>query len=562
MLRPFHNPLILNVFLFLLLLFVAVTAEKQQAIPVESQRVPVGVVSRPIFGTIHGDGYLDFGNVQFDWTPTATATTAAPGNGDINQNKTLKLIAVAMDVSLGATSPQQFQNWQQQTSVNDTSLLHQYLVEEMGIGAFGITDGLYYGCCNSAAVQAGACNDTNKEASIFNQTWMLNFSEWGDGLIMDPSRYFKIHTRHFEVPALQQFGGQLEEKTEGWMEFDMSSGDIALIFANCNDGDQPTDTTAVAPVLIHGGTVLFTSYVSARTLPLYVALTACHFFLATWYRRLMSQNADSRIQVEEWVFYALALAAIAKIFLTAVYTREAMGYAENLSLILAALMASSVSRAVSRCVYLLVALGVGVTMESSLTSRTSGFIGLFLIFYLPPKLLVDWSYVYSDDDDPNGNVLLDQAFNVVIITDIVFLLWIPSAIRETMKILQFRNEPHKLERYQWVWRIYLLAVGLALLQVFILITDINLGIFPDVMAQSEENDVTYLVILTCIAYLWKPNPSQQMYAYEVLGDYGADDALPASMDVELTEDAFMEDDEEEFDGVNKDAPSPVAIQIV
>merc|ERR1712106_69605 len=65
----------------------------------------------------------------------------------------------------------------------------------------------------------------------------------------------------------------------------------------------------------------------------------------------------------------------------------------------------------------------------------------------------------------------------------------------------------------------------------------------DMESSREVSQIIHLVILWCLAYLWKPNPSQQQYAYVLLEDQNelenenenGDGKLTGMTDLELTE---------------------------
>ncbi|CAB9516145.1 Transmembrane protein 87A [Seminavis robusta] len=520
-------PLFLSVLLWGSHVVDLVQAERNDTVSLATQTIQVGSVGGPIFGTIDGEGFMDFANVTWDWK--AKNGSASP---------TLKIIGVATVVP--------------GDQVNDDGTVtvtskEKFLVEELGIGAFGATDGLYYGCCTQAAKDAGACTDQNNEAVFFDLYW--NWSQWGS-LILDPRRNEErsFHTRHFEIlpPDSNLTSGDLAFGSVYQMNFE-TGGHLALVFGNCATEDINVTAinsessmfpTSVAAVKISGN-IEFVSFVSASTLPIYFALTAAHVILTLWYRRLMSQHADTRIRVEEWIFMALALSSVSITIRTVLYTCEAFGDDPYLVLQLVAASAKSIAHGVSRCVYLLVAMGIGVTSEHA-TQSAFAYISLWLGLYIPSKLIVDVAIIYESE-----SIFLGLALNLFFTLNLLFMIWIPMSIRTTIALLRASNEPLKLQRYQWIWQIYLLAVCLAVAQIFvILFTPTTMEI---IMTQEEQNDAIYLLILGMIAYLWRPNPSQQLYAYAMLG---TDGEMPASMDLELTTTQY-----DDIQDIN-DRPSP------
>jgi len=272
------------------------------------------------------------------------------------------------------------------------------------------------------------------------------------------------------------------------------------------------------------------------TLPLYAVLTGITAGLALWYHRLMIVHADARIKVEEWILLTLRLAAIAAGLQTVLIAAEVYLEDEHLALKLLSDVVRSLAAAASRCLYLVLALGLGV-ITSSLSKTTHGVLRACLGLYVVGLFGID-----SMDVVERGPFIavLEE---VVLVLDIAFLVWIPCALCATMRYLNRNDEELKLVRYRWILRIYFLTIALSVVQIGLFFWDMiqSGGRNYDLESVREGNQVIQLIILACIAYLWRPNPSQQQYAYVLLdGDdeevaFDGDDNTTGLADLELTE---------------------------
>lgn len=322
---------------------------------------------------------------------------------------------------------------------------------------------------------------------------------------------------------------------------------MALVFGLCGDNnsmDTTDDNSANNSNYVQiSGSVIWVSYVSTNTLPLQIVVLLLTGYLAFWYHRLMQINADSRIQIEEWIRKVLLLAAIAIVFQTIVMVLEVYGDNEPTLLEFASDTVTAVSLVAGRCLYLVLAMGLGV-ITSSLSTVTNTTLGICLggnVLGLIAIALMDFI---------ERNSIIGIFENLVLLFDIIFLLWIPIATCRTMGYLQRNSSEELLElnlklvRYRWILKIYFLSVFLSILQFFLFFGDMVTtgGRRYDMESSREVSQIIHLIILWCLAYLWKPNPSQQQYAYVLLEDdenelenENGNGKLTGMTDLELTE---------------------------
>merc|ERR1711862_1059392 len=91
--------------------------------------------------------------------------------------------------------------------------------------------------------------------------------------------------------------------------------------------------------------------------------------------------------------------------------------------------ANSVAAAASRCPYLVLALGLGV-ITTNLSTPTKVVVGFFLGSYVLGYFAID-----TMDFTARGP-LIAMFENIVLVLDLVFLVWIPSALCSTMGYLK------------------------------------------------------------------------------------------------------------------------------
>merc|ERR1712157_558999 len=105
------------------------------------------------------------------------------------------------------------------------------------------------------------------------------------------------------------------------------------------------------------------------------------------------------------------------------------------------------------------------------------------------------------------------------------------------------GEECKLMRYRWILRIFFLAIALSIGQIVLFFWDMikSGGRNYDLESVRIGNEVIHLIALACIAYLWRPNPSQRQFAYVLLDENGEaptldeDNTMGFAADLELME---------------------------
>merc|ERR1711933_383912 len=93
---------------------------------------------------------------------------------------------------------------------------------------------------------------------------------------------------------------------------------------------------------------------------MYLIITVLTAGLAVWYQKLMTVHVESRIQIEEWILLTLRLATASQGLKTLLVLSEVYIDHEVLGLELLSDVVGSIAAGVSRWLYLVLAMGLGV----------------------------------------------------------------------------------------------------------------------------------------------------------------------------------------------------------
>jgi len=457
---------------------------------VEAQRLSIDYqiaeesTSEALFVGIHGSGLLDFSKLQID------SIDGGNDNGEV-------LSVQAAIISLDGKA-----NYESMSNDN---------LRSAGLGVTG-NDGNYYACCSETAVQAGACNEEDGMGQLIivessDDVSSIEVQSFGSGA---------DNTTNGNSTSTSGFGA----RQQGVVRFYKTSH-VALVFGNC----QPSADDGATTTLRLQGEVTWKSYVTPGMLPIYTLMTVFYVALCLWYGQLMKKNKESRINVENWVFFTVVLATLNATLETVNFTTELYGSNEIMFFKITSLLVALARHSVTRCLYLVLSLGLGVA-TASLSRITTCLVGIFLA----TDLILLWAmhlafYMNIHIDVPYSSQLVRAM-------EYIFSFWIPIALCYTMYQLKKHEEHAKLVRYKWFMAIYFLTATLSFFESMLYRIDReNGGQRFNRSTMREANDLIYLVPLACVAVLWRPNPNQQMYSYVLLEDDKEDEIN----DIELTE---------------------------
>jgi len=494
-------PLLLSLWLLLLLCSCCVSVVQAETRTEEFANFkisPTKLSSPPLYGKVTGSGYVDVAALNLFVTRP--------------QNHT-----VFVDVAI-AIIPDEYEN-----ILLDEG--EEGLLLTAGIGAEGTRDGIYYGCCTDDAIAAGACSidDNNNNNNGGNG----EFYDEKDRIIVRNWKNVRLST--FEIfPNSLDYNGTIA--MAGVRGFEVTTH-TAIVFGNCDSLQGQYEMVLVQ------GTVIWLSYIAGNSLPLVLVLGIAHLSLMLWFRRLMQTNESTRIRIEEWIYATTVLAFVSTVLLAIRYAVESSSDREMYGVRFLSDIADAVKGVVSRCLYVMMALGWGVTkpslrLSTRITIQTIG--GVWII----ARTFDDfYAKLYFTPLEPPA-IMTSIMLYIPPLANFFIFFWIPVALCRTMSELAANQEHRKLQRFRWMLRIFFLAIVLTILEIFLFFWDMikDGGREYDAMSIVEGNNIIYFLILLCIAMLWRPNPEAPEYGYVLLGEDEEDNDLHFNNnDMELVE---------------------------
>jgi hypothetical protein len=286
------------------------------------------------------------------------------------------------------------------------------------------------------------------------------------------------------------------------------------------------DTTQSA--ISVNGEIFFVSFadevhqIVQEEVPFYGITSLLYMAVFFWYAYLMHQNADSRIDLEEWIFGALAIGLVQSLlrFVEFIVWRQS-GHRNAATALLAA-AAFGVKHGVVRGLLVLLCSGVGVTRPNLENHRLTlwSLVTMYIVCttiaeyldYVQQTRNADIAGLYE-----TGSLAQIEGYLLLIssIIDLIFVIWIPTALRETMAHLRSTNQERKLERFRHLMYIICTAVGLTVLTFLFIIVDI---VSDDARIATrfdpgDVNEISVYLVLLLVAIVWRPNPMAREYAY-------------------------------------------------
>jgi len=479
-------------------------AEDRTRLPLDIDVAPASVSNR-IDAVIHGDGYLDFSSLVFESTGQGTADDGDDGQSIINATK--KHIHI-VEVAVFGYDPDQKEEIESSddsdsdsnSNSNSSTTSPWNKLGELGLGSVG-DDGIFYKCCTTKALQEKACLKKNYGRLIVHDGIFF-----GDVL---PLRFVDQNGKPTNTASFPPgFLGTI---------FLEGTGHVSVIVGNCNPYSLNLH--------VHGELVEL-SYAADNDIPFYIFMVSLHVLLLLWYRILMQRHSDERIKLEEWIFCTICVAALDLIFHMTYKTVIANSDHDVLWLDAATTLMHGFKHGMSRCLYVMVSLGWGVVRET-LAKRTMRCLYVLTIMYIVSVSLYDIFRIFGlyEDSEAADHFMVDTSI-MVLACDIIFFIWIPFGLFRTMAALRLYRQERKLERYVWLWRIFMFAVvvyvGMVILFIFDAISNKSKDI--DELTLERSGEIVYLIVLTCIAYLWRPNPQAKLYSsYQVMESMYFDD---------------------------------------
>jgi Lung seven transmembrane receptor len=480
-------------------------------------------------GYVRGPGFIDLGSLNFTAASPAFSGAATDDSVGDDGNRMLAALGDADSVVDVAIFRLPSECAHKRVGCDWTSL---------GVGK-RTPDGSLRWCCNEEAAALNLCSGGNA-------------TSYGRLLLVDGK--FKGNHREIVIPregvvTKQMKYGKMEEK---------ESGSYVVLFANCNAYGRE--------VLVKGESVWKSvhGYLPGELygfMFFYISLTVVYLVLWVWYGYAMKVNSAYRIEIEKWVMLAISLGLLEMIFRTLDYVQwNAEGYRSTF-IIWVGVLTGVLKQGISRCLIVMVSLGWGVVRDS--LGSTIRIIVVLGAAYIIVSALRDLMIIFALED-VNTLSLTEETkiFNVIRILslliaaiDVIFILWILDALNNTVLYLETMNQTRKLERFNKLRCLFMFSILFAAVwAVFTVVDSVNdegLVAEEHAWAIDAASEVNYLFLLVGVAWLWKPNPNAQEYAYVMeLPSMGVDGENELELTGVVPSAADSDDGSEDFNGKN------------
>lgn len=282
----------------------------------------------------------------------------------------------------------------------------------------------------------------------------------------------------------------------------------------------------------------------------YTIVTCLYAALFAWFVALMRKNAATRIPIEGWICATIVIGLVEVSLKTADFLAWNSDGVKDLWITFTSIAFGVLKHAISRTLFALVSLGWGVTTDRL---GCAMYVAIAMgIVYLVVAGSSDFAIIFAIEDMQTMSIgeeekIFEFATLMVLVlaaVNSVFVVFTLLALTCTMCHLRKMNQTLKLSRFI---KLTILFVSTTILSsiwsaLSILGTFSQDGISQELatMKVNAGHEAFFLLLLAGVAFLWRPSPDSQEYAYVmVLSD---NDGAGGLGELELTENAYDDDD--------------------
>lgn len=472
----------------------AVVAEMHEptevVVPIEHLGLTPANEVQFIQGYFPGEGYIDLGELVFSTNANYTSPTTHLDVAVVRVPTHVCPDAPPTMADMAVTCPKS--TW----------------MEHTGIGAR--MGGGWWWCCNQKVIGTCPAASTPKEHESSSSS-SGNSNNNNQAYLMVNEKVMDGTLHHLDLPPVANTTIPVQDSQ---FFADEKGGYFVILMANC-------DTMRGQAVDVNG-TVRFVSLEEAleeilkEEVPFYAWASLAYIVLFFWFAHLMHVNKESRIRLEEWIFGTLAV-AMAEVLLHGVeYLLWSRTGHRNAFLALIAAIAFGFKHGVFRGLLVYLCSGVGVTCAAlepvanrTLIILTTAYVALSTALYY--LIFIEQRQASSIESAYDTSFLAQMEGNIILtmmIIDLIFLVWIPKALKRTIEHLRLTNQERKLERFRWLVRVLIAAITVTFLLIGLVLVNAT-----DALDLSKANEINVFVILTLISVLWRPNPMAREYCY-------------------------------------------------
>ena len=406
---------------------------------------------------------------------------------------------------------------------------------KLGVGVEHKELGELRWCCDDQAIEEGFCDTSGKGRMIIDES------------------LFNGQRRFVEIPKT----GDVTFHPNLGVVQEQVTGTYVIVMANCDESGQKVRVSGMASWKSSHGYLPGELY---GFMYFFAVMCGLYLLLLLWFGQLMARNKDSRIPIEKWIIGAIALGLVEMVFrLSEVVVWNISGF-QQVWLATLGIFVGVMKRGLSRCLMVMVSLGWGVTRDT--LGRKLRWIIIAGVSYVAMAISRDVAVLVAQEDLRSLSQRAERdLFDVykilsifLAILDIIFIVWILDSLSTTMEYLQSMKQTRKLQRFVALRGLFLFAVLFASVwAVFGTVNTYATGILNEETAWivTGAAEVNYLILLTGVAWMWRPNPAAKDYAYAMQLE-GINGSGSTEIEMSGTVPSAMDDfdDDENHDGMS------------
>jgi len=265
---------------------------------------------------------------------------------------------------------------------------------------------------------------------------------------------------------------------------------------------------------------------TAKDLPMlkfYGFMCTFYFMLATLWLTFSAVHWKDLLRIQFWVGAVILLGMLEKACFYFEYHQANENGFSSLSLGLIAELVSCVKRTLSRILVLIVSMGFGIT-KSRLGDEANVRISVISILYFTMASVESYLRMQTRDRNENKQLILSAVPLALI--DSLICWWIFTSLTQTIRALKLRRNVVKLRFYNHFKNTLIFGVFMS---VIFMLYSIKMHkaecAWKSLWIDQAFWHVLFSILLSVIAFLWRPDNNNQKYAYVPLleGDHDDDD---------------------------------------
>lgn len=222
---------------------------------------------------------------------------------------------------------------------------------------------------------------------------------------------------------------------------------------------------------------------------------------------------NSLLRIQFWIMAVILLGLLEKACFYFEYHQANEYGSSSLELALIAEIVSCVKRTLSRILVIIVSLGFGIT-KSRLGDEINVRISVISILYFVMASIESYLRLIQSQDNDESKQLILAAVPLALI-DSLICWWIFTSLINTIRALKLRRNIIKLEFYKHFQNVLIFGVAMS---VIFMLYSIRMHKVTECSWKNLYIDyafwhVLFSILLSVIAFLWRPNQNNQKYAY-------------------------------------------------